>query len=481
MPKIIGIILILFYNFISCIIIIPFQTFNPLLVKNVKVLELIKNASDNEIINTISKNLIYTNLEIGERKQIITIFIEMGSNELYFKDLAIHTGLLPLNNVNNNNFSYINNYLFNIIKLNYYNSSLSKSYKYIYSCPEYLEDYFYDRDVFGKEIIYLKEKNKTTNKEEYKLIEFYINFKEYEKYDNRPGIIGFNIKNSKFIKRLKELSIIKNNNWNIKYNNFYEEKGEIIIGDLPHIYDEKNYNKDNLRYANLYNKSNYEYSLNFDDIYITLNNQNFYLEKNKITSFYIEEFFIFGTNKYFGLIEELFFKKYINEQICHKKVHKYKNIMYYFICYINDNKVREIFFNNFPSLTFYQKQMNYNFTLDSKDLFTIIPDNNRILFNIGFINNSKIWILGKPFFKKYQITSTIKSNKIIYYSNSSLNVKEIKSNEISRKLLVIIFIVFISGFLFGKIICFKYNRKIRANELEDNYSYLSNNTNNINN
>ena len=293
MPKIIGIILILFYNFISCIIIIPFQTFNPLLVKNVKVLELIKNASDNEIINTISKNLIYTNLEIGERKQIITIFIEMGSNELYFKDLAIHTGLLPLNNVNNNNFSYINNYLFNIIKLNYYNSSLSKSYKYIYSCPEYLEDYFYDRDVFGKEIIYLKEKNKTTNKEEYKLIEFYINFKEYEKYDNRPGIIGFNIKNSKFIKRLKELSIIKNNNWNIKYNNFYEEKGEIIIGDLPHIYDEKNYNKDNLRYANLYNKSNYEYSLNFDDIYIKLNNKNFYLEKNEIASFYIEEFFYF--------------------------------------------------------------------------------------------------------------------------------------------------------------------------------------------
>ena len=67
MPKIIGIILILFYNFISCIIIIPFQTFNPLLVKNVKLLELIKNASDNEIIDIISKNLISTNLEIGER------------------------------------------------------------------------------------------------------------------------------------------------------------------------------------------------------------------------------------------------------------------------------------------------------------------------------------------------------------------------------------------------------------------------------
>ena len=177
----------------------------------------------------------------------------------------------------------------------------------------------------------------------------------------------------------------------------------------------------------------------------------------KLPHFILKNFFIFGTNEYFGLIEELFFKKYINEQICHKKVHKYKNIIYYFICYINGNKVREIFFNNFPSLTFYQKQMNYNFTLDAKDLFTIIPDNNRILFNIGFTNNSKIWILGKPFFKKYQITSNIKSNKIIYYSNSSLNVKEIKSNEISRKLLVIIFIVFISGFLFGKIICFKYN------------------------
>jgi hypothetical protein len=125
--------------------------------------------------------------------------------------------------------------------------------------------------------------------------------------------------------------------------------------------------------------------------------------------------------------------------------------------------------------------MNYNFTLDAKDLFTIIPDNNRILFNIGFINNCKIWILGKPFFKKYQITFNIKSNKIIYYVNSSFNVKEIKNNEISKKLFIIIFFVFISGFLLGKIICFKYNRKIRENELEDNYSYLSNNANNINN
>ena len=34
---------------------------------------------------------------------------------------------------------------------------------------------------------------------------------------------------------------------------------------------------------------------------------------------------------------------------------------------------------------------------------------------------------------------------------------------------------FIVGIIVGKIICSKHNRKIRANELEDNYSYISKN------
>ena len=57
------------------------------------------------------------------------------------------------------------------------------------------------------------------------------------------------------------------------------------------------------------------------------------------------------------------------------------------MCYFNrDNQKRDNFLKNFPSLKFYQNEMNYNFTLNSTDLFTIIPDNNRVLFNVEFFN-----------------------------------------------------------------------------------------------
>ena len=49
--------IIIFPN-INNIIIIPFQTLNPLLYNNENLLELIKNESDKSIVDTISRNLI---------------------------------------------------------------------------------------------------------------------------------------------------------------------------------------------------------------------------------------------------------------------------------------------------------------------------------------------------------------------------------------------------------------------------------------
>ena len=482
MLKSIGIITILLITIFSLslnLIIIPFQTYNPLVSKSQHLNKLIKKSSNKEIIDTISRNLIYSHLEIGENKQNISIFIEMGTNEIYIKNLIIHTGLPPLK-INYSNFTYNDNYLLNnISQLNYYNSSLSKSYKYIRSCPEYLEDYFYDRDIFAKEIIYLLEKNYSTNIKIKKPISFYLNFKELEIWDHRPGVIGLKIKNE-FIKRLKNLSLINNYNWYINYTDYLEEKGEIIIGDIF-------FSKEvNLRNAKIFNKNNYEYSLIFDDIYLSINdnkNEYYCLQKSAIIIFYIEESFIIGTNEYFKFIENIFFKKYFKEGICEKETHKkqnFKNDFFYFICYIEDNNKKNEFFNNFPSIIFYQKEMNYNFTLNSKDLFTIIPDKKRILFNIVefYNNNSNKWVLGKPFLKKYQLIFDSELNIISYYINSNIDIKMFKKNEINIKLLsFIIIITFFVGVLFGKLLLFKYNRKLKANELEDNYSYLSNNVN----
>ena len=97
-----------------------------------------------------------------------------------------------------------------------------------------------------------------------------------------------------------------------------------------------------------------------------------------------------------------------------------------------------------------------------------------------------MWVFGKPFFKKFQLIFDSDSKIISYYINDNLeknsNSKFVEKEK-TKKIIIIVLIIlaFIIGIFFGKIICSKYNRKIRANELEDNYSYLSNNTNNINN
>ena len=309
----------------------------------------------------------------------------------------------------------------------------------------------------------------------YRPIDFYANFKEFENYDHRPGVIGLKLENE-FMQRLKKLSLINNNIWNIQYTNLLEEKGELIIGDLPHIYDKNTYNENDLKLANI---NGNQWSLNFSEIFISKNEKNYISEKNEIGIFYMEEFFISGTKQYFKLIEDIFFKKYIVDGVCQKHTHKkpeYHNLFYYFMCYIKDDKKREEFFNDFPNLTFYQKEMNFNFTLDSNDLFTIIPDNYRILFNIDFNEELKYWILGKPFFKKFHLIFDSESKSISYYIKK--NMKKNQNKKISENNIAIIFIIicaFFIGILIGKLIYSKYKKKIRTNELDDVYDYLPNN------
>ena len=71
-------------------------------------------------------------------------------------------------------------------------------------------------------------------------------------------IIGFQIENQNkslnFINILKSKRYITNYHWTIKLKNLNE--GLIIIGDLPHNYDQKNYKKNDLQFVNTYSVKN---------------------------------------------------------------------------------------------------------------------------------------------------------------------------------------------------------------------------------
>ena len=237
--------IIIFPN-INNIIIIPFQTLNPLLYNNNEnLLELIKNESDKSIVDTISRNLIYTNLDIGNNIQTIPTFIEMNSKDLIIKNIFIHTNN-TINKTSNSIFAFgYNNLLNKIFSIQYYNSSKSQSYEYIRESS----DYIYEETLFtfvevkslcGNEYIFLTQKNNINDKVNIHQVEFYMPFKELDNNDHRPAILGLNYYNE-FIHELKRKSEIKNYHFSFNYSNPLEEKGELIIGDLPHVYDSKNF------------------------------------------------------------------------------------------------------------------------------------------------------------------------------------------------------------------------------------------------
>ena len=479
------IIFIIKLSFILNIIIIPFKTYNPLISDNYLIHQLIKNSSDKDIVETISRNLIYTILDIGENRQRIPIFIEMKESGIIIKDLFIHSIKPGYNTIRNSNFTYkYNNLLNNLFELNYYNSSLSKTYKFIENNYEIYADIFLKEYPCGNETIYLNQKKNINTKEINKPIIFYVFFAELENFDHRLGIIGLRMGENKFISNLKKKGEIENYNWVIKYLNNTIENGEIIIGGSPNLYEKANYNENNLRNTKVINDVPLQYSSHFN-IYLKFQNKTeFFFGLNEVGTFYIEEYFITGTYEYFMFIEENFFQKYIDEKLCQKHIHKkadYDDSFFHYMCYIESRQKREEFFINFPNLILYQKDMNYNFTFDGIDLFTIIPDNRRILFNIDFSYNIKRWILGKPFFKKYQMIFNPDSKLISYYVEPNSEIKEENKDSHNLKIFIIIILIvlaFILGIIFGRALCSKYHRRIRANELEDNYSYISNVKNN---
>ena len=262
----------------------------------------------------------------------------------------------------------------------------------------------------------------------------------------------------------------------IKYNDIFNEEGELIIGGLPHEYDNAHFNEEQLRTSTVYIEGNMhpEWRLKFIKSYVVSNEKNslneYIIKEHNIVSFNIEEFFILGSDDYFNMIQKLFFKEYFNKGLCSKQTHKKSKYVRDF----NGNK-NEInsFLNNFPILKFYQSDMNYNFTLNATDLFTIIPDNNRVLFNVEFLENYNNWVFGKPFFKKYQLIFDDDAKIIRYYIE-----KENQKNNISNYIIIIVILVlltifFILGFYFSKILFNKCYNKKKALELDDDYLFES--------
>ena len=308
-----------------------------------------------------------------------------------------------------------------------------------------------------------------------------------------PSNIGLMIPNQyssipdiSFITQLKKQELINDYSFIINYTSIDKGEGEFIIGGPPHSYNKK-YNQKYFRKKNAINKPKYiMYGLEFDLINYGNNISNI---GGVMTCKFLSDFgLIVGSNNYYEIIFETFFKDKLSKGLCYKNIIKLtiewrigeKNYEYFYC-------EKKVDISELKNIRFIHKEMNFIFEFNYKELFQEID--NLYIFKIIFTKSQNFyWIFGKLWLAKYLMVFNQDTKTIGHYYYISDNLKEENNqnkNEINITLLVCIIvlgIIFIFLCLYYFIYFFKKdNRKIRLNEINDEYEYEYNQDKNNNN
>ena len=264
---------------------------------------------------------------------------------------------------------------------------------------------------------------------------------------------------------------------------FKNNSGVFVFGDYPHVFfNDKFYEEQYVETDIKLNVYKQKWNLAFNEIFMKINFNNRYKDLYLNTTLYGELRhnlgLIIGTQEYHNLIFDVFFKYKLKEGICGKNE--------IFINDFTDNKINYIYYycNNietfrkesFPKLFLKQKELNYIFELDDKDLF--ILQDEKWYFMIIFEGEETSdqmhkWFFGEPLLKKYNFIFDPINYKIGFYNPNipilkkvGKNIREEKNNifEQKRYLIILILLIFISFLLFLHILIKQWNsNKIKRN------------------
>ena len=290
---------------------------------------------------------------------------------------------------------------------------------------------------------------------------------------NQTGVLGlrpFKIDESEgylsFIYQMKKKANLDNYAFTLRYED--DEKGELIIGSYPHLYDKK-YDEKNFYYSRIETiEENIEWVIDFDEIkYDNIEIPSSTSSPINRCLFKIDYGLILAPLK----LKDYLRRKFLNQ--CYQKEYKKRNITI-FHC----DKTLNI--TNFKNLSFILKDIDYEFILTYKDLF--IERDDEYIFSIAFdtyiLNKNPMWIFGKPFMKKYHLIFDM-DRKIIglYKENTTNNINGIKENNKQNYIIYIILIIILALIviaLFAYIIYYiKVSKRNKAQELvDDNLDYI---------
>ena len=427
------------------------------------------------------RQIVYTNF--SEPSEIISYLLALE----YFTNITIAEP--PQTIKSYIDFTKFHFYISNVTSNREYIIEKSESFNTKYDHDYILYTYSFLEGKFANETLYIniKDFNISSDDNNEKIVEVKnftfsmpskLTIKNRKMYPSSIGL-GFYAYNSNhqlnFLLQLYLKNII---NKTYFYIDFLDNiNGNLFIGEVPHVISPKKYKAENFVkiYTNIDNVLD-EWSFRADIIYNyeegkNLNDSNDYIfKKNGKLVFDLNLNGIILDMKYFQIFNLTFFNTYFKSNIC-----KVKRIEYISYIYCINNKVN---IKKFQNIYFYQKDFNYTFSLDYNDLF--FTQDNLLIFNIFFDENgfSHLLHIGKIFLKKYLLIFNYDQKSIgLYKTEEESGLKFEKKEYLSSKIMklciigVMLFFIFALIILFIKCVSKKSVRKIRKNELDDEFDY----------
>lgn len=468
-----------FFNFSSCLIIIPFEITNQMQEKQSKNIDLMS------YLNNLS---LYSNISIGTPPQQIKALITFNQSGF---------------NIPNNSYVHKNSKTYNELSEN----------RIIYDETEYNGTFSSDNIILinidsnsFSQIIQKSDYNKYLYNEKNRIIFKNISF--INKLSDEIGVknygyLGFKFPNKdkldiiNFVPLLKNKNITNNYAWTLlfeskndnnicTFDSFAKIKGKVILGDELYNYYPNKYKSNNSYNISIIARNQIlNWDLQFSNIYFS--HRKFYI--STIAEIRPDLPLNFGSLSFKLNMDEFFFIPLLNQKICQvKNMTLFPDIFYYMCDKTKKGKDNLSFeLEKFPNITFEYKIFGLNFSLNYKDLFVQDNKNKNIFYFIFVFDRRKIYsknedrfVLGMKFFEKYQFEFDNDKKIIRYYENLSVKEK-FKKNKNNYKIILLIvliilfgIILFALGMVFQKKIL-KIPRKARANELDEDFDYKSKN------
>ena len=402
-----------FFSF--TIIVLPFKKYT-------------KYNSKKNYIEYLYKNDLFINFEIGTPSQSIPLFLSFGDLPTYIIGKSLNGEYNPLISQTLKNISFKEEVFF---------------------FQKFHKGYIINETIEFKNIKNEKEKIKDIS---------LVLATSFNSGNEIKSVLGLSINgltsflNQNLIYELKTNSITESMIWTLIFNN--ENEGEIIIGNNPHNYN-KSYKEEDLKQVKA--EKRLGTAIYWDFLFNKVYSNNKLIDDDVKGYLDIQFGLIKGSLNYKKFIE----KNFLNETNLCKKNYAFNNSIEYYICDLKSN------IKNFPKIIFEQMELKFNFELTYEDVFEKRDDKYYCKIVFEDKNNDKIFVLGQPFLKKYQIVFNADRKLMGIYINQKFNYFNLFLWFIIIILIIIISILLI--LIYQKYI--KKPRKVRANELEEDFLY----------